>query len=174
MFSSFVLHILGLFPVLRAVSMATGGCKMWLPCDRRVWGSPPVILTSVLPQSNEPHPHPPHKQRTGLCSHPAFMHDIMFISLPEKPHKKATPCFIAIKLPSQFCCSTFFSIVPNMTWGPYKDFFFVILFLRSLQSWKINMFTHCAKQACLRQTLLGRNMCSCFYTSLKKYSALDL
>lgn len=65
-------------PGLRAVAMATVGCRM---CDGGVWGSPPVILTSALPESNKAHPppHTPHRQRTYICSHPAFYMTSFFI-----------------------------------------------------------------------------------------------
>lgn len=60
----------GLVPVLRPVSMETGGCQLRLARDKgRV--EAPVFLTSALFQCNEPQPpsDTPHKQKTESVFH---------------------------------------------------------------------------------------------------------
>lgn len=61
------------------------GCLVMEGC-----GEAPLSSWHLLCHSQmNPHPpHTPHKQRTGLCSHPALLHDIMFVSL-QKSHIKS-------------------------------------------------------------------------------------
>lgn len=148
-------------PGLRAVAMATVGCRM---CDGGVWGSPPVILTSALPESNKAHPPPSHPSQTKdiylLSSR--LLHDIIFYLLPEEA--TAFLCFCPFpccnSLPPRFycdallCCARRDKDALTRTSPPSSDF------SDPSRVVKMNLFTQCARQSSMRHALLGRNMCS--------------